>query len=140
MVILTWTTPAHDLAVVYEQPLAESALGWVAALPWNQAPPALRDWPDDRLAAVGSAHPRVRAARQSHQVQGGDYLCILLHSATYAAEQWRSECDALAQETQGLRRLARDVARPPSRATAQGLRRIEKQVSRNSLPELLRSE
>ena len=125
----------------HTQLLAESGLGWVAALPWNQAPPALRDWPDDRLEAVCSAHPGVRAACQRHEVQGGDYLGVLQHSATYAAEQLRSVSDALAKATQFLRRLAREVARPPSRATEAGLRRrIEKQVSRNYLPEVLRYE
>ncbi|MGH9447373.1 MAG: IS1634 family transposase, partial [Terriglobia bacterium] len=42
--------------------LQEAGLGWLSALPWNQAPPEFRQRPVEELAPCSSAQPGVRAA------------------------------------------------------------------------------
>ena len=103
--------------------LQAHGLGWVSALPWNQAPPELRELPDSALAAVGPEQPGVRAAARTASVHGAQYLCVLQHSSAFAAEQLHSTATALTKATQRLRRLARAVAKPQARYTERGLRR-----------------
>ena len=57
--------------------LREAGVGWVSALPWNQAPLDLRTRPIETLPPCGSDHPGVRAAAQRAIVHGDEYLCVL---------------------------------------------------------------
>jgi transposase len=50
--------------------LEEAGVGWIAALPWNQAPLALRERPVEQLSFVSSAQPGVRAAAEKLLVDG----------------------------------------------------------------------
>ena len=66
--------------------LEEAGLGWISALPWNQAPAEFRQCPVEDLPASSSALPGVRAAAENLRVHGKEYHCVLKHSATFAAE------------------------------------------------------
>ena len=77
--------------------LQRQGLGWVAALPWNQAPPALRERPEAQLEPVGEGYPGMRAAAARSLVHGGEHLCVVVHSATYAVEQLHSAVTSLAR-------------------------------------------
>ncbi len=121
--------------------LQQRGLGWVAALPWNQAPAGLRATDEEELKPVGGAHPGVRAAAQRCRVHGGESLCVVQHSTGFAAEQLHSTSLSLAKATQALRRLARELAKPRARCTEQGLRqRLARWLAPNFVSQLLSYE
>jgi transposase len=103
--------------------LTEAGLGWISALPWNQAPPALRARPLVDLPLCTSDHPGVRAAAERAVVHGADYLCVVQYSAAFAAEQLQSLTTSLSTALQRLRRLARDLTKPGCRLTEAHVRR-----------------
>jgi hypothetical protein len=102
--------------------LEKAGVGWISALPWNQAPAELRDRSLEQLPACGSSQPGVRAAAEKLFVHGKEYLCVLKYSACFASEQLNSTTAALARVTQKLRRLATELSRPQARFTEQGIR------------------
>lgn len=121
--------------------LQAHGLGWVSALPWNQAPPELRGLADGDLAAVGPQQPGVRAAAGTAEVHGAEYLCVLQHSSAFAAEQLHSTAAALTKATQRMRSLAREVAKPQARYTERGLRqRLERYRAADFVDQLLSYE
>jgi transposase len=102
--------------------LEKAGVGWISALPWNQAPTELRDRSMEELPACGSSHPGVRAAAMKAVVHGKEYLCVLQYSACFATEQLNSTTAALTKVTANLRRLARELSKPKARYTEQGIR------------------
>jgi len=102
--------------------LEQAGVGWISALPWNQAPAALRERSVEQLPACGSDQPGVRAAAEKMLVHGKEYLCVLKYSACFASEQLNSITTALAKTTQNLRRLATELSKPHARFTEQGIR------------------
>jgi transposase len=102
--------------------LEKAGVGWISALPWNQAPAGLRDRDLAQLPACGSAQPGVRAAAEKMLVHGKEYLCVLKYSACFASEQLNSTTATLAKVTRNLRRLAAELSKPQSRFTEQGIR------------------
>ncbi len=86
--------------------LEKAGVGWISALPWNQAPAERRDRSVEQLPACGSSQPGVRAAAEKMFVHGKEYLCVLKYSACFASEQLNSTTAALTRATQKLRRLA----------------------------------
>jgi Transposase DDE domain len=102
--------------------LEKAGVGWISALPWNQAPAELRDRSVEQLPACGSSQPGVRAAAEKLFVHGKEYLCVLKYSACFASEQLNSTTAALTRVTQKLRRLATELSRPQARFTEQGIR------------------
>ena len=95
----------------------------MSALPWNQAPPEVRELPDSALSAAGPEQPGVRAAARTAHVHGAEYLCVLQHSSAFAVEQLHSTTAALTKATQRLRRLAKELAKPSARYSERGLQR-----------------
>jgi transposase len=121
--------------------LRAAGVGWVSALPWNQAPPDLRTRPIDTLAPCGSDHPGVRAAGQRAVVHGDEYLCVLQYAAAFASEQLHSLTTSLAKVFQQLRRLARELRKPGARLTERQVRaRIERWLAPAFLTEVVRWE
>jgi transposase len=57
--------------------LQEAGVGWISALPWNQAPAAFRERAVEQLPLCSSAQPGVRAAAEKLLVHGREYLCVL---------------------------------------------------------------
>jgi transposase len=102
--------------------LETAGVGWISALPWNQAPAPLRDRSVEQLPACGSSQPGVRAAAEKMFVHGKEYLCVLKYSACFASEQLNSTTATLAKVTQNLRRLAAELAKPQARFTETGIR------------------
>lgn len=95
--------------------LQESGLGWISALPWNQAPPSLRERPLEELPLCSSAHPGVHAWAENALVHGQEYLCVVKYSSSFASEQLHSLSTSLAKVLQSMRRLSRDLSKPGCR-------------------------
>jgi transposase len=92
--------------------LEQSGLGWISALPWNQAPPEFREMPIEQLKPLTSDQPGVQAARAKLLVHGKERLCVLKYSAPFLSEQIHSLSTSLAKTTQSLRRLSMELAQP----------------------------
>jgi transposase len=92
--------------------LEQSELGWISALPWNQAPSEFREMPLEKLKALSSDQPGVQAASAKLLVHGKERLCVLKYSAPFLSEQIHSLSTSLAKTTQSLRRLSMELARP----------------------------
>ena len=95
--------------------LEQAGVGWISALPWNQAPADLRERAIDQLPVCTSAQPGVRAAAEKALVHGKEYLCVLKYSASFAGEQLHSVTTSLTKILQSLRRLSIDIAKPGCR-------------------------
>jgi len=121
--------------------LEDAGLGWISALPWNQAPAEFRQRPVEDLPALSSAQPGVRAVAEKLLVHGKEYLCVLKYSATFAAEQLHSLSASLAKVLGAMKRLAVEVARPSSRLTPPGIEaKITRWLSAPFLAELVHYE
>lgn len=95
--------------------LKETGVGWISALPWNQAPVELRERDIETLPLCSSDQPGVHAVAERAVVHGDEYLCVLKYSAAFASEQLHSVTTSLAKVLQSLRRLSMDLAKPGSR-------------------------
>jgi transposase len=95
--------------------LNEAGVGWISALPWNQAPPQLRERPVEELPLCSSAHPGVHAVAERANIHGAEYLCVLKYSSAFATEQLHSLTTSLAKVMQSMRRLSQDLAKPGCR-------------------------
>jgi transposase len=121
--------------------LEEAGLGWISALPWNQAPAEFRQRPVETLPPCSSAQPGVRAAAESLLVHGKEYLCVLKYSATFAGEQLHNLSTSLNKVLRALKRLALEVARPGNRLTEEGIQtKIRRWLTAPFLKELVRYE
>lgn len=95
--------------------LKKAGVGWISALPWNQAPVELRERDIETLPLCSSDQPGVRAVAEHAIVHGDHYLCVLKYSSGFAAEQLHSISTSLAKVLQSLRRLSTDLAKPGNR-------------------------
>jgi transposase len=95
--------------------LKEAGLGWISALPWNQAPVELRERDIETLPLCSSDQPGVHAVAERAIVHGDEYLCVLKYSSAFASEQLHSVTTSLTKVLQSLRRLSLDLAKPGSR-------------------------
>jgi transposase len=121
--------------------LEKAGVGWISALPWNQAPAELRAKSVGQLPPCSSAHPGVRAVAEKMLVHGKEYLCVLKYSACFASEQLNSTMTALAKVTQNLRRLVSELSKPKSHFTEQGIRnKIDRWLSDPFVREVLHYE
>ena len=102
--------------------LEQAGVGWIQALPWNQAPAELRERKTEELTACGSDQPGIRAAAEKTLVHGQQYLCVLKYSASFAGEQLHSLTTSVSKAMQALRKLARELAKPGTKYTERGLR------------------
>src|SRR3989454_5728690 len=91
--------------------LEQAGVGWISALPWNQAPRELRERAVEELPLCSSDQPGVRAAAQKALVHGQEYLCVLKYSSAFAGEQLHSVTTSLSKVLQSLRRLSIEVAK-----------------------------
>jgi len=118
--------------------LEESRLGWISALPWNQAPAEIRERAVEQIPACSSAQPGVRAFADKALVHGKQYLCVLKYSASFAGEQLHSVTTGVTKALQNLRRLAVELAKPPARFTETGIRnKIQRWLSDPFVAELI---
>jgi transposase len=121
--------------------LREARVGWISALPWNQAPAEFRARDVQQLPPCGGDQPGVQAAAEKILVHGEEYLCVLKYSGCFAAEQLHSLGTTLSKATQQLRSLATELSRPGCRLTEGSVRRkISRWLSAAFLSELVQSE
>lgn len=121
--------------------LEQAGVGWISALPWNQAPEELRERAVDQLPALSNAQPGVQAAAERMVVHGREYLCVLKYSAPFAAEQLHSVTTALAKALPAMRRLSMELAKPGARFTEAEIRnKIARWLSGTFVSELVRYE
>ena len=103
--------------------LEKAGVGWISALPWNQAPPELRERDAEQLPACGSDLPGVRAAAEKAIIHGKEYLCVLKYSSSFASEQLHSVTTSLTKVLQSMRRLSLDLAKPGCRLKEDQIRK-----------------
>lgn len=121
--------------------LEQARVGWISALPWNQAPEELRERPAADLPALSSSQPGVRAAAERLLVHGKEYLCVLKYSASFAGEQLHSLTTTLSKTLQAMRRLSIELAKPKGRFTETGIRnKIARWLSDSFVAALVRYE
>ena len=119
--------------------LDEAGVGWISALPWNQAPAAFRERDAEQLTPSTSALPGVRAASEKLLVHGKEYLCVLKYSASFAGEQLHSVATSLSKVLQALRRLSVELNKPQARWKETQIRnKIQRWMSGQFLEELIR--
>jgi len=102
--------------------LEDARVGWISALPWNQAPAELRERAVDQLPPCGNAQPGVRAAGETALVHGKHHLCVVKYSASFAGEQLQSVTTGASKAMQNLRRLSAELAKPRARLPKTGIR------------------
>jgi transposase len=119
--------------------LEQAGIGWIQALPWNQAPVELRERKTEALPVCSSDQPGVRATAEKILVHGKEYLCVLKYSASFAAEQLHSITTSVSKILQSLRRLAREITKPQARFTEAAIRRkIERWLAVQFVRNLIR--
>ena len=119
--------------------LEEARVGWISALPWNQAPLTFRERAVEQLPACSSAQPGVRAAAEKLLVHGKEYLCVLKYSASFAGEQLHSLTTSLSKVLQSLRRFSMELNKPQARWKQDQIRsKIQRWLSSPYLEELIR--
>ena len=119
--------------------LEEAGVGWISALPWNQAPVELRQRPSQQLLPCSADQPGVRAVAEKMLVHGQEYLCVVKYSAPFAAEQLHSLTTSLSRVLQSLRHLAKELNKPRANWTEDRIKRkIQKWLSGQFLDELIR--
>src|SRR5213596_2876015 len=119
--------------------LNQAGVGWISALPWNQASPELRERPVEELPLCSSEHPGVHAIAERANVHGQEYLCVLKYSSSFASEQLHSVTTSLAKVLQSLRRLSMDLAKPGCRLKETQIRnKIQRWLSNPFLEDLIR--
>lgn len=119
--------------------LEQAGVGWISALPWNQAPEGLRERSVEELPALSSGQPGVRAAAERCIVHGKEYLCVVKYSAPFAGEQLHSLTTALSKALQSMRRLSVELGKPGGRFTEAGIRgKIARWLSGAFVSELVR--
>jgi transposase len=119
--------------------LEQAGVGWISALPWNQAPVELRERDTAQMTALSSAQPGVQAVAEKMVVHGKEYLCVVKYSASFASEQLHSLTTTLSKTMQSLRRLSTELSKPAARFTEQKLRnKITRWLSAQFVSELVR--
>ena len=139
---VTLTIDEGSAAMANIVALERSGLDWVAALPWNQVPPELRQRPLAQMAPVGPTDPGAQAAAERCLVHGTERLCVLLYSASAAAEQLYSVSDALTKAMRKLTRLTRELAEPqPHLPTEERVhQRVREALDYHHVPDLVQYE
>jgi len=119
--------------------LEQAGVGWISALPWNQAPVPFRERAVEQLLSCSSALPGVRAAAEKLLVHGKEYVCVLKYSASFAGEQLHSLSASLSKALQSLRRFAMELNKPQARWKEEQIRsKIRRWLSGQYLEELIR--
>ncbi|MBI3412438.1 MAG: IS1634 family transposase [Acidobacteria bacterium] len=119
--------------------LEEAGVGWISALPWNQAPAQFRERDVEQLPPCSSVQPGVRAAAEKFLVHGQEYLCVVKYSASFAGEQLHSLTTSLSKVLQSLRRFSMELNKPKARWKEQQIRsKIQKWLNAQFLEELIR--
>jgi transposase len=118
--------------------LEQSQVGWISALPWNQAPAELRERALEQLPICSSDQPGVHAAGEKMLVHGKEYLCVVKYSASFLGEQLHSVTTGVSKILQYLRRLSVDLSKPKARWTETQIRnKIQRWLSPQFMADLI---
>ena len=118
--------------------LEQSQVGWISALPWNQAPAELRERALEQLPICSSDQPGVHAAGEKMLVHGKEYLCVVKYSASFFGEQLHSVTTGVSKILQYLRRLSVDLSKPKARWTETQIRnKIQRWLSPQFMADLI---
>ena len=121
--------------------LEEARVGWISALPWNQAPAELRERAVEQLPPCSSQQPGVRAAGEKLLVHGKEYFCVVKYSASFAGEQLHSLTTSVSKVLQYLRRFSIELNKPKARWDEKKIRsKIQRWLSGQFLAEVIRYE
>src|SRR5271157_2617246 len=115
--------------------LEQARVGWISALPWNQAPAQLRERAVEQLAPCSSQQPGVRAAGEKLLVHGKEYFCVVKYSASFSGEQLHSLTTSVSKVLQYLRRFSMELNKPKARWDEKKIRsKIQRWYRANSWP------
>jgi len=118
--------------------LEEARVGWISALPWNQAPVELRERAVEQLPTCSSQQPGVRAVAEKLLVHGKEYLCVVKYSASFAGEQLHSLTTSVSKVLQYLRRFSMELNKPKARWDEQKIRsKIQRWLSGQFLTDVV---
>ena len=118
-------TAALDNTVELEQ----AGVGWISALPWNQAPAELRERATEELPPCSAEQPGCGPWPRSVGARPG-ISPVLKYSAPFAAEQLHSLTTSISRALQSLRRFSKELNKPRARWTEEGItRKIQKWLS-----------
>ena len=118
--------------------LEEARVGWISALPWNQAPVELRERAVEQLPTCSSQQPGVRAVAEKLLVHGKEYLCVVKYSASFAGEQLHSLTTSVSKVLQYLRRFSMELNKPKARWDEQKIRsKIQRWLSGQFLTDVI---
>jgi transposase len=121
--------------------LEEARVGWISALPWNQAPAELRERAVEQLPPCSSQQPGVRAAGERLLVHGKEYFCVVKYSASFAGEQMHSLTTSVSKVLQYLRRFSMELNKPKARWDEKKIRsKIQRWLSGQFLTDVIRYE
>src|SRR5438552_10813591 len=119
--------------------LEKAEVGWISALPWNQAPRELRERAGEELPLCSRGQPGVRTVAQTAIVHGQEYLCVFKYSSAFAGEQLHSVTTSLSKVLQSLRRFSMELNKPQARWKEDQIRsKIQRWLSGQFLDELIR--
>lgn len=119
--------------------LQEAGVGWISALPWNQAPAELRERSVEQLPPCSSDQPGVRATAEKLLVHGKEYLCVVKYSSSFAGEQLHSLTTSLSKALQYLRRFSIELNKPKARWEEGKIRsKIQRWLTGQFLAEVIR--
>ncbi len=118
--------------------LEEARVGWISALPWNQAPVELRERAVEQLPTCSSQQPGVRAVAEKLLVHGKEYLCVVKYSASFAGEQLHSLTTSVSKVLQYLRRFSMELNKPKARWDEKKIRsKIQRWLSGQFLTDVI---
>jgi len=118
--------------------LEEARVGWISALPWNQAPVELRERAVEQLPTCSSQQPGVRAVAEKLLVHGKEYLCVVKYSASFAGEQLHSMTTSVSKVLQYLRRFSMELNKPKARWDEKKIRsKIQRWLSGQFLTDVI---
>jgi transposase len=121
--------------------LEQARVGWISALPWNQAPAELRERAVEQLPPCSSQQPGVRAAGEKLLVHGKEYFCVVKYSASFSGEQLHSLTTSVSKVLQYLRRFSMELNKPKARWDEKKIRsKIQRWLSGQFLTDVIRYE
>jgi transposase len=121
--------------------LEAARVGWISALPWNQAPAELRERAVEQLPPCSSQQPGARAAGEKLLVHGKEYFCVVKYSASFSGEQLHSLTTSVSKVLQYLRRFSMELNKPKARWDEKKIRsKIQRWLSGQFLTDVIRYE
>ena len=97
--------------------------GWIAALPWSQAPQDLREVPLEQMQCCSSVLPGVRVSKGTALVHGRPATCVVQHSSVFQSEQLHSLMANVAKACAKLRAYVRELSAARGRREEKGVRK-----------------